>query len=125
MIACHVVPVKGASSDFTVKQIVRDLQRMGEHGPLTIRSDQEPALVDCLRAVAKARGEANTNLEMAAKSDSQGNGRAERAVQMMEEMLRVNILSLEEEIGEKISVNDTCFPWLVEHVADCINKFIR
>ena len=26
-------------------------------------------------------------------------------------------------IGDKVSVHDACFPWLVENAADCYNKF--
>jgi hypothetical protein len=53
----HVVPRKGADHEWVVKQLVRDLQRMGHHGRLVLHSDQEPALVDLLSEVAKMRGE--------------------------------------------------------------------
>ena len=61
----------------------------------TERVDQEPAIVDLLRAVAKLRGNNRTTLENSPVGDSAGNGFAENAVQRMEKLLRVHKLDLE------------------------------
>ena len=82
----HVVDSKGASADQAVKQVLRDLRKMGHYGDVKMRMDQESALSDLFRAVAKGRGSARTVLTHAARSDSKGNGQAEKAVQSIEEM---------------------------------------
>ena len=57
--------------------MVRDIERMGHHGRIVLRSDQEPALVDLANHVARLRGDAATVLEHSPK-DSQSNGMIER-----------------------------------------------
>ena len=69
---------------------------MGHHGKTVVRTDQEAAIVDLLRTVAKHRGEARTIFETAARSDSKGNGCAEKTVQSIEEMVRTLLVDLEE-----------------------------
>ena len=41
----------------------------------------------------------------------------------MEKLLRVHKLDLEGRLGAKISVKHTIFAWLVEHIADLLNRF--
>jgi len=121
MLVAHVVPMKGADHEWVVRQISRDLMKMGHHGKVILRTDQEPALLDLMREVAKER-DAETILEESPVGDSKGNGFAERAVQQVEEMLRVHKLALETRVGQRVSVTHPAFAWLVEHVADVINK---
>ena len=59
---------------------------------------------------------------MLPKGDSKANGLAERAVQTIEKQVRVLKLSVEEHLG-RFGVEHHCFPWLVMHAADVINKF--
>ena len=89
-----------------------------------LQTDQEPAITELFRAVAKARGEERTVCEMAPRSDSKANGRAERAVQAVEEMCRVLLIDLENRCGVKLSVRSAFFPWLLEHACDVINKYL-
>ena len=56
----HVVPVKGADQEWVAEQLCRDLVKLGHHGDLILKSDQEPAIVDLLRTVARLRGSKNT-----------------------------------------------------------------
>ena len=44
--SAHVVPLKGAVLDWVIQQRARDLERLGHHGQVTLKSDQEPAIVD-------------------------------------------------------------------------------
>jgi hypothetical protein len=53
---------------------------MGHYGDLKVRTDQESAIADLFRAVAKERGTARMVLTHAARSDSKGHGQAEKAV---------------------------------------------
>ena len=70
-------------------------------------------MIVLFQTVAKARGGSHTMLETAARSDSQGNGEAERAVQSIESMVRTLMVDLEEMCGETFSVEEDFFAWLV------------
>ena len=61
---------------------------MGHHGKIVVNTEQGSAIIDLFRVVAKGRGEACTVFETAARSDSEGNGEAEKAVHRIEEMVR-------------------------------------
>ena len=58
-----------------------------------------------------------------AVGDSQGNGVAERAVQSVEEMVRVHKLALENRLQHRLGVRHGAFAWLVEHCADVLNRY--
>ena len=48
-IASHVVDAKGGSAEHAIKQVLRDLRRMGHHGSLKVRMDQESSISDLFR----------------------------------------------------------------------------
>ena len=85
--------------------------------------DQESSLTDLFNTVARERGNARTVIIHAARSDTKGNGQAEKAVQSIEEMIRTLMIDLESRCGEKLSVEDDFFPRLVEHACDLLNKY--
>ena len=122
-LAGHVVDVKGASDEHAVKQVLRDLRKMGHYGRLRVKMDQESSLSDLFRTVARERGDARTVITHAPRSDSKGNGQAEKAVQSAEEMVRTLMIDLESRCGEALSVEDDFFPWLLEHACDLLNKY--
>ena len=122
-LAAHIVDAKGASANAAIRQVLRDLRKMGHYGDLKVRTDQESAIADLFRAVAKERGTARMVLTYAARSDSKGNGQAEKAVQSIEEMVRTLFIDLEQRCGEELSVHDSFFPWIVEHACDLLNRF--
>ena len=118
MTVAHVVSMKGADMEW--EQAARDLLRFGIHGDVILKSDQEPAIVDVLKEIAKLRGprrtmlDRRTMLEASPVGDSKSNGVAERAIQSMEKLLGVHKLSIETRINEKLSVRHPLFAWLVE-----------
>ena len=118
----HVVPLKGASTEWVVEQVARDLMRLGIHGKVVLKSDQEPAIIDVLKEVARARGSNRTILEHSPVGDSSGNGIAERAIQAIEKLIRVHKLDLERRLKARVTVGHVIFPWLVEFCADLYNK---
>ena len=122
LITAHVVPCKGADVEWITKQCNRDIQKCGHYGPVTLRSDQEPAIIDLLKAVAVERSPAESILEHSAVGDSQGNGFVERAVRSVEEITRVLKIDLEKRMGEQLPVDTIVFSWLIEHATDCWNK---
>ena len=62
MVSAHVVSLKGAVLDSVIQQCPRDLERLGHHGQVTLKSDQEAAIVDVLREIANLRGSRGTLL---------------------------------------------------------------
>jgi len=122
MFAAHVVPGKGADFEWIAQQVAKDIKRCGIHGSVVLRSDQEPALTNLLDEVCRTRGDAKTLPEASPTGDSRANGLAERAVQSVEEMIRVHKLALESKTGVRLEVRHALFAWLVEHCADCLNK---
>ena len=84
LLMSHVVPCKGADQEWVVAQTLRDLERLGHHGDIVLRSDGEPALVDLMKEIAKDRGNRRTVIEHSAPGDSQGNGFIERGVRSVE-----------------------------------------
>ena len=46
MVSAHVVPLKGAVIDWVIQQCA---ERLGHYGQITLKSDQEPAIVDVLK----------------------------------------------------------------------------
>ena len=122
MLSAHAVPLKGAVVEWTAQQVVRDLERLGHHGRLVVRSDQEAALRSLVSEVARLRGDAVTIPEHSAVGDSQGNGFIERAVRTVEEMVRTLKLDLETRISQKLNITHKVILWLVEHAVDLVNK---
>ena len=62
--------------------------RFGMHGDVILKSDQELAIVDVLKEIAKLRGPRRTMIEESPARDSKSNGVAERAIQSMEKLIR-------------------------------------
>ena len=61
--------------------------------------------------------------ENSAVGASASNGRAERTVQTVEDQLRVLKAAFESRIGAQVPCSHPVIRWLVEHVADIINKY--
>ena len=120
-ICADVVPKKGVGGGFAVKQLNRNLKKFGHHSKVVVRSDGEFAIRDLLDKLSSMRS-SETILEHTPVGDSRANGRAERAVQSIEKQARVLKLGTEEQLG-KFGVQHKCFPWLIMHAADVINKF--
>ena len=115
MVSAHVVPLKGAVLDWVIQQCARDLERLGHYGQVTLKSDQEAAIVDVLREIAKFRGSRGTLLEHSQVADSQSNGLIERGIRSVEEMTRVLLFDLSSRVSRPISVHSPVFSWIVEH----------
>ena len=106
MIIAHMVPMKGAGVGWIVDQVARDIKKLGIHGKVIIKSDQENAIMSLLTAVAKSRGADEkgndlTVLEFSKKSDSQSNGLVEQAVQEIENGLRTQLLDKDSKLPER------------------------
>ena len=122
LLFAHVVPHKGGSHKEVIKLIIKDLTRCGFYGKVILKGDQEPAIEDLMREVARARGSAETVLEFSPVRDSSGNGLAEKGVQTLEGLIRTHILELDEKLNCKLSLDMAWFNWLVEYCADVHNR---
>ena len=120
-VCAHVCPVKGVGGGWMIQQYERDLRKFGHHGKIVLRTDGEPAIKDLVTKVAKARS-GETVLEQSPVGDSRANGRAERAMQVIEKQTRVIKIATERRLGCRISVLHPSFPWLVMHAADVVTK---
>ena len=105
------------------EQVCRDLKKFGIRGDVVFKSDQEPALVDLLNQICSLRAGSRACTTHSGVGDSKGNGLAERAVQSVEEMIRVHKLALETRIGAKLPCVHPMMAWLVEHSADVLNRY--
>ena len=85
MVSAQVAPLKGAVLDSVIQQCARDLELLGHHGQVTLKPDQEPAIVDVLREIANLRGSRGTLLERSTVADSQSNGFIERGIRSNDE----------------------------------------
>ena len=70
LLFAHVVPHKAGSHKEVVAQLVKDFAKCGFYGKLVIKGDQEPAIEDLMREVAKYRKDGETILEFSAVRDS-------------------------------------------------------
>ena len=105
-----------------IQQCARDLERLGHYGQVTLKSDQEPAIVDVLKEIANLRESRGTLLAHSPVADSQSNGFIERGIRSVEEMTRVLLFDLSSRVGSPISVHAPVFSWIVEHATDILNN---
>ena len=125
-LAAHAVSRKGDLEGIE-QQILRDLEKWGMRGVITWKSDSEPALLDLMKGVARRREAANPQAriipETSPPGDSKANGRAERGVQALEEMVRVLRSQLEDRLGVILPIFHAATTWMIEHAADLITKY--
>ena len=90
-----------------------------------VKSDQEPSIVALMEQAIRKSGRHGTMIvpEASAVGESASNARAERTVQSVEDLLRVHKHALEARMGQRLPSDHPTFRWLVEHVADILNKF--
>ena len=100
MIFAHHVPRKGMASTHGATEMLKDLAKLG-HGKMILKSDNEPALVNVQKEVARLR-EKETVLENSPPGDSKANGIAERAVQAFGEQFRVVRAALESRLKVRV-----------------------
>ena len=107
MMLSHMVPYKGAGTEWVTALLGRDLRNFGiaDNSTIVLKSDQEPALVDLLQDVQRWRVERNscatTTIEHSSVHDSKSNGFVERGVQSFEQIFRTHKLDLERKVGKR------------------------
>ena len=100
-----------------------DLEAIGYGGcRVSLKSDQEKAVLEVKRALAGERSSPTSMLESPVR-ESQANGKMERAVLKWSGHLRTLKLALEDNIGSKIGARSHAFDWLCHWSATSLNRY--
>ena len=120
----YAVEHKGSREDWIAHQVVEDLETVGlRNDRVVLKSDQEPAVTDLLKDIARRReSEYGTALEQSKVGESNSNSSVERAIQDVEGQARTLRAALEMRIRRKVKLKDTVVPWLVRHAACLITR---
>ena len=120
-----IVPMKGASLEWTVRRTLAFIKEIGLEGsPIVLKSDQEPAIVSLVGEIARRRG-ANIFPEHSPVSSGQSNGYIERAVQSVSNQVRVMLDVLESRVGQSCKSGGTAtLTWLVEYASVLWNRYV-
>ena len=120
----YAVETKGSMEEWMVQQVCDDLETVGlKNERLVLKSDQEPAIVDVMKEIQKAREcEYGTSLDNSRVGDSDSNGTIENAVSSVQGVARTLKIALEERIGQRIQASDPIIPWLIRHSGHLITR---
>ena len=114
-----VCPQKGVH-EYAVEQTLMNLKRLG-HTKMAIKSDQEPALTALINEVKEKRHH-ETLTENSPVKESASNNVAEKAVQQVEEQVRVLKLGLQKRLHNFVPTLHPIMTWLIPHAADMLTK---
>ena len=97
------------------------------------KNDQEPAICAMITSALKKAGREGDGRpttdvmqmvpEWSAVGESASNGRAERTVQQVEDLLRTYLHVLESRINQRVSSCHDIVRWMVEHVMNMLNRY--
>ena len=113
----YVLQSKSVGSDpWIAEQLVDDMNTIGmARERVVIKSDQEAAIVELQSEVARKRGFADygvgTGIENSKVGDSDSNGKIERAIRDVKNMVRTMRSALESKIDQKITLKWKIVPW--------------
>ena len=124
-ILAYEVQSKGASEAWVVDQIVEDLDTAGlRNDKVVVKSDQEPAIQELARAVARSREtDYGSAIGASAVGDSDSNASIERAIQDVQAQVRTLRSALEERISARVHIKAQIVGWTVRHAACLIYRF--
>ena len=118
------IPVeqKGAV-EWVVKFIVEKLDNIGYRGvPITIKSDQEPAILALKNAIAARRSGTTTPIDSPVR-ESQSNGAVEQAVRRWQGQMRTLKSAYEENMNAKLTVGHPLMGWLALWTGEVLMKY--
>ena len=121
-----MVPNK-STGDFLCRRAMAYLAEIGvESGDVTMKSDQEPAMLSVLRDIGKARSVDKGGryvLEHSPVKSSESNGMAERYIQSVGGQVRSMKGALESRWGVTIEAKHPMIAWMVEYASYLLNRF--
>ena len=124
----YALKSKSVSEDpWIADQLVDDMRTVGlARERVLVKSDQEASIVEMQLEIAKRRDYADygvgTGIENSKVGDSNSNGKIERAIRDVGNMVRTLRSALEANIGKKIALSMTVVPWLIRHAAYLITR---
>ena len=121
MVSATVVLQKGRWHEAAQNAVIDFIRKLG-YKRVIIKSDQEPALIDLVKAVAE-NWEGEVVKEHSPAHESQSNGFIERAVQSIVGQARVIKTALERRTESDIPIDHPIVTWIFEHAADVLNKY--
>ena len=117
----HVVKKKGLDAG-VAERIIKHIERWCCKDTIIVKTDQEPSIQAVTDDMRRPRS-GETIIDASKKYDSQSHSITERVVQTKEGQVRAMLLAFESRLDAKIPVTRIVITWLVEHVADILNKF--
>ena len=109
--------------EWAVKWIVEKLDDIGYRGvPISIKSDQEPAIMALKTAIAAKRVGVTTPIESPVR-ESQSNGAVEQAVRRWRGQVKTLKLAYEENMNTKLPVTHPLMGWLVLWAGEVLLKY--
>ena len=118
------LPVERKGADeHVVNWVASKMEECGYSGtPLTLKSDQEPAMMSLKRAIA-IRRRAETPLVESPVRESKSNGKIERAIRRWQGQFRTLRHNLEGRLGTKLENKSVLIEWLIVWTADILTKY--
>ena len=141
VLVCRLYPARAlfavvceskGEDEFTIVQLAKFIKDSG-YRKIIYRSDQEPAIRALFEATfirSQREGECyNPHLEQfvpeaSAVGESQSNGKAENAVQRLEDMVRTYKAALEGRLKCKIPIDSPIMDWMVLHATSVYNRHV-
>ena len=119
-LSATLCPTK-AFSEYLVETILAFVEALG-HNVVMLHSDQEPVLVQLLKAVQSRRVK-RTLVRHGPKASHQSQGKIENANRVINGVCRAMWLSLENLLQEKLPSDSILIAWLIRHAARCLTRF--
>ncbi len=120
----YALKSKSVTEDpWIAEQIVDDLNTigMGNHR-IIVKTDQEASIVEMQSEIARRRSDAGTSLENSKVGDSNSNGKVERAIRDVGNMVRTLKSALTENANMTMNLDMNIVPWMVRHAAYLITR---
>ena len=92
------------------------------HSAVMLHSDQEPVLVQLLKAVQSRRVK-RTLVRHGPRASHQSQGKIENANRVINGVCRAMWLSLEDLLREKLPSDSILIAWLIRHAGWCLTRF--
>ena len=135
-VVATVCDAKGTEDEKAIRRLTQFIKESG-YPQIVYKSDQERAITKMIELAIKgagrsgipesgeafASGVSQAVAEFSAVGESASNGRAERTVQAVEDLLRTLKSALEARIKCRIPADHAIMRWLVEHVASILNRY--
>ena len=114
---------KKGSSPAVVKWVMDRLLDAGYVGmQVTLKSDQEPAMVELKKEVGIRRAAETVMVESPVR-ESKSNGSVERAIRTWQGQFRTLRHQLEQRIGKKLKKGSAIMSWLVNFTSEVLSKY--